>query len=175
MKPLYKSDNLCIDDTQCPDFLRWLLRFDDWIKILDIGCGDKWYYSFFKKAQFTSIDSWHKSNPDFLMDLNKENLFFGDNSFDYVFMLDVIEHIEKERGKALIQQAKEIAKKGIILLTPIIWDNNEKNTFDENNFYYLNKHNLHISLWNKEDFVNWKEVSLKCFGNKYFLGIFKCQ
>jgi 2-polyprenyl-3-methyl-5-hydroxy-6-metoxy-1,4-benzoquinol methylase len=109
------------------------------------------------------------------MDLNKENLFFGDNSFDYVFMLDVIEHIEKERGKALIQQAKEIAKKGIILLTPIIWDNNEKNTFDENNFYYLNKHNLHISLWNKEDFVNWKEVSLKCFGNKYFLGIFKCQ
>jgi SAM-dependent methyltransferase len=152
-----------------------LLRYDDYIKILDIGCGDKWYYPFFKKAQFTSIDSWQKANPDFLMDLNKENLIFGNKTFDYVFMLDVIEHLEKKRGMEILQQAKEITKKGILLLTPVVWDNNEKWTFDEESFYYLNTHNLHISLWKKEDFIGWKEIQLKCFGNKYFLGFYKCK
>jgi hypothetical protein len=165
-----------IKDTQSPSFLKWIIRnFDNYYFILDIGCGNKWYHPFLPKANIISIDSWRKANPDILLDLNKEDLPFNNDFFSVVFLFDVIEHLSKERGKEIIQQAKKVCKGTLVLLTPTVWDDNKKNITDPNSFYYLNENNLHKSLWALDDFDGWRRINLPCFGNNYFLGIYECQ
>lgn len=45
--------------------------------------------------------------------------YFTANSIDSVFLLDVIEHFEKEDGYALLRQAERIARKQIVVITPL--------------------------------------------------------
>ncbi|ARV18660.1 hypothetical protein AEP_01716 [Curvibacter sp. AEP1-3] len=42
-----------------------------------------------------------------------------DKSLDTIFLLDVIEHIEKEEGRALLQEALRVARVQVVLFTPI--------------------------------------------------------
>ncbi len=45
--------------------------------------------------------------------------FFADKSVDTVFLLDLIEHLEKEDGKALLYQAERIARRQVVVFTPL--------------------------------------------------------
>jgi len=69
------------------------------IKILDVGCGNRFITNTIKNAgyniigidKFTSKEAkWITEDPDFVMDAM--NMTFNDNSFDVVLALEVIEH-----------------------------------------------------------------------------------
>ena len=140
-------------------------------EVLDVGSGDKSNQSF-KCSKIISIDAWEKVNPDVLVDLNKENIPFDPNSFDVVLMIDFIEHLEKENGRLRIKEAIEIARKKVILLTPLWWDDNKDNTENSNLWCYNNPYNYHKSLWTIKDFDGWMEIEGIDGLNNYFLGTY---
>ena len=140
--------------------------------ILDLGCGDK---SFSNKlvGKVTTVDAWSKFNPDIVHDLNITPIPFGDKSYDYVIMMDVIEHLEKNNGFKLIEEAKRIARKGVFLLTPMWWQTNEQNVNNPKSPYYNNHFDLHKSLWTKDDFAGWEIITDKGEFEKYFVGMWR--
>jgi len=69
------------------------------IKILDIGCGDRYITDMIKSQGYniTGIDrfgsktcKWITKDPDYIMDA--KNMKFKNNSFDVIIALEVIEH-----------------------------------------------------------------------------------
>ncbi|MHC4270456.1 MAG: class I SAM-dependent methyltransferase [Planctomycetota bacterium] len=147
------------------DFVCDLIRETD--TVLDIGCGDKCYERKTKRGKFFTVDAHAELKPTWVVDLEKTGLPFGENLFDIVLMLDFIEHLTKERGMAILKQAKWIAKRMIILSTPAIWTTNEDNVQHE--AWENNPYNRHKSLWSGEDFEgNWIGVTgLKNLQNQY--------
>lgn len=140
---------MTVEQTQNPEFLQWLMRN---VKgtVLDIGCGDKWYHSFLD-ATITSIDAWPANKPDILLDIEKDDLpFLG--KFDVVLFLDVIEHLSKKRGLVILEQAKRMGHK-LVVLTPLGFDANEIAAKDTGNAYQRHK-----SLWAAEDFKGFRRV-----------------
>jgi SAM-dependent methyltransferase len=125
--------------------------------MLDIGCGNKKYSSICKNT--TTLDAWEKVNPDVLLDAAKNPLPFDNKSFDVILLLDVIEHMEKEEGKRLLEECKRVSSK-IFLFTPLWWDDNSRHVHDKNLWCYGNPYNYHLSLWTEEDFKDWNLIQL---------------
>lgn len=127
--------------------------------VLDIGCGNK-QNTFSPRT--TTVDAWDKVKPDFLIDLESNDLPFGENTFDHVTLLDFIEHLDKAAGKRVLEQAKKIARKSVILLTPLFWDDNSENVENPSLWSYGNPYDYHKSLWSVEDdFTDWKTVTIE--------------
>lgn len=137
-------------------------RLGEYIKpqdtVLDIGCGSK-MYSYISKNT-TTLDAWAKVSPDYLIDIERESLPFEKDSFDYILLLDIIEHLEKENGFQVLEQCKIIVKTGIFLYTPLFWDDNLKNVNNKKCWAYGNKYNKHKSLWAIEDFKGWTTLEI---------------
>jgi len=147
---------------------------------LDIGCGIGAYSNVLKEyvrcKKVVTIDAWDKVNPDILIDLEKEDIPFEDNTFDIILMMDFIEHLTKDRGIKILKQAMGIVKKRILLLTPLWWTDNSDNVNDPTLWCYTNVYDLHKSLWLLDDFVEWSRVTINDFdvsgvSNDYFVGI----
>jgi hypothetical protein len=141
-------------------------------RVLDIGSGSKQYQNFECK-EIIGIDAWEKVNPDILLDLEEENLPFEDNSFDVVLMIDFIEHLTKDRGFEIIEEAKRVATDKVVIFTPLFWVTNEENTNDPELWCYGNKFNIHKSLWELEDFDGWircDPMTLEPYLREYYLG-----
>jgi len=149
--------------------------FAEWIgnqvvkgsKILDIGCGDRWYWKDVE-AHWLGLDAWEKFEPDFLVDLEKADLPYV--KADAVLMADFLEHMTKERGKVILDQAKRLAPT-VMVLTPLRWDDNSKSFNDESGNYYRNKYVLHRSLWSADDFPGFEQNTVACPG--YYLGVYR--
>jgi len=64
-------------------------------KILDLGCRNQILKKFIPdNFLYTGVDIIQNDNSDnILMDLNKK-ILFDDNSYDYVFSLDIMEHLD---------------------------------------------------------------------------------
>jgi hypothetical protein len=126
--------------------------------VLDIGCGEKRYKNLGVSSYF-GVDSWEAVGPDLLLDLAVADLPFEAKSFDTVLMLDFLEHVEKQRGFELLQQAQQIARKQIIVLTPCSWDENVSAFVDKDCIHCGNENVLHKSLWVLSDFSGpgWQE------------------
>jgi 2-polyprenyl-3-methyl-5-hydroxy-6-metoxy-1,4-benzoquinol methylase len=71
------------------------------IKILDVGCGDRYITDKIKKRGYNIVGidkfsskerKWMTKNPDYIMDAT--NMKFDDSSFDVVIALEVIEHCD---------------------------------------------------------------------------------
>jgi SAM-dependent methyltransferase len=109
------------------------------LKILDIGCGTGETLSFLKdylpKPILYGVDSspvainyTKKRGHKNILKVDAKKLPFGNNTFDYILLLDVIEHIEDDT--AILVEAKRVLKKKgkIIITTPalqFIWSEHD--------------------------------------------------
>jgi len=127
--------------------------------VLDIGCGDKNLSNRYVCEKLITLDAWEKVNPDILVNLEISDIPFPENSVDVVVMLDFIEHLDYNRGKEIIEQAKIIARKKIVLLTPLWWQDNAENVNNPALWCYGNEYDYHKSLWTLEDFEGWERFT----------------
>jgi len=97
-------------------------------KVLDLGCGLGRFFPFLKGAEITGLDFTQKVldqakadhadlNPTItLQDVAKNGLdCYEDNSFDFIFCGEVIEHMENPQ--ALIDEMHRVVKKGGVVIT----------------------------------------------------------
>ena len=82
--------------------------------ILDIGGGKgrASHYRFlrmFKWNKITSIDISANAKPDYVLDVEKEKLPFDDESFDYVFLFNVLEHLDNRED--VLSEIRRVLKK----------------------------------------------------------------
>lgn len=101
--------------------------------VLDIGCGDGRNYTI-DSGIYVGIDNNDRiysyppefnrykslNTMQFFMKYDFSNGFipFLDKSFDAVLLIDVIEHLEKDKALILLKEAERIAKEKIIIYTP---------------------------------------------------------
>jgi hypothetical protein len=86
---------------------------------------------------------------------------FMDNSFDTLFALDVIEHMEREEGLAFLEEAGRVASQ-IVIFTPL---GPMPQKFEEQDAWGMGggQWQNHHSAWTPEDFPGWKLRVLKDF------------
>lgn len=70
--------------------------------ILDIGGGKKKasHYRFLdmtKWYEITTVDISKNAEPDYVLDIEKEKLPFADQTFDYVLLMNVLEHLDSRQ------------------------------------------------------------------------------
>ena len=123
--------------------------------VLDLGCGSHSDIGYFKKKidRTVGVDlflpSLNISQKNQLhheyhkMDILNAAEYFGENSFDCVVALDVIEHLEKADGLRLLKQMEIIARKKVIIFTP--------NGFLEQKPFDGNEWQRHISGWEVDE------------------------
>lgn len=100
--------------------------------ILDIGCGIR-PQEYIKPNVHICFDPFHpyldeirekisaESSTQFVLmngDWEKATQVFYEKSVDTIFLLDIIEHLEKEEGEHLLKLTEKIARKQIIIFTP---------------------------------------------------------
>lgn len=140
--------------------------------LLDLGCGPK-LYSDALKAQcdrVLTVDAWDWVEPDIVADLEQTSLRdITGESFDYVLMLDFIEHLSRDAGIRLIGEVKQQCQGAIILLTPLeeIWTENHENVDNPDLWCHGNRFDLHRSVWQAEDFPDFQPVTIVGFKNYY--------
>lgn len=95
--------------------------------VLDVACGLSLKSKFLGAKNIVGVDIYEpylkaiESDVPYSVvkyDVRKINNIFIDNSFDAVYALDIIEHLEKDDSIRLIEQCKKIAKKVVIVETP---------------------------------------------------------
>jgi SAM-dependent methyltransferase len=138
--------------------------------LLDIGCG---YKPEMKKitqrmSQSVGVDVFEPSIAKAKADNTHSQLIVADallylekvadKSFDAVLALDLIEHLEKERGLWLMHQMERIARKKVLIFTP--------NGFVIQRPFDNNPWQEHKSGW------EWKEMKEHGYG-LYGIGGFK--
>ncbi len=146
--------------------------------LLDIGCGNKTYSDpFVDKHWVATVDAWTKVNPDFVINLEKDPLPFDDNTYGTTLMLDFIEHLEKDVGYKVLEEAKRVTRDHIIMLTPLAWSNNKHNVNNPSLWCYGNEYDIHKSLWTPEDFKDWERITENLFPgcNNYYIGVWNAN
>lgn len=144
--------------------------------LLDLGCGPKLYSDALRDLcdPVLTVDAWSWVEPDIVADLETTALRdITDLTWDYVLMLDFIEHLDKQAGLDLIRQVQTQTKRAIFLLTPMeeIWTDNHENVDDPRLWSHGNTYDLHKSLWSVADFKGWQRIMLPKLEN-YFVGVY---
>jgi SAM-dependent methyltransferase len=161
---------------QAPRLAKWMYQnLNPCGETLDIGCGTKWYYKYIKPDGLISVDVWKATEPDILLDVSKNPLPFPDLHFDTVLMLDIIEHMERDEGWSLLDEAYRVCKKKLVLVTPIYWnDNGEAVRNHPEKVHRGNPFNYHKSLWQPEDFGHeWRRVHGVFHKKRYYFGVWE--
>lgn len=96
--------------------------------ILDVGCGDGIFTKFFKEIlglEVCGIDIYKSSLLDSSIKFKKGSIYkipFRDNSFDYIFLKNIMHHVDEPRHrknrhkKALFELKRVCKKKGKIII-----------------------------------------------------------
>jgi SAM-dependent methyltransferase len=97
--------------------------------ILDVGCGKGWFMSSINKhGHFFSVGA--DIFQPYIKECKRQGIHDGHvlcdvrmlpfqrKSFDIVLCLEVLEHLEKEEGKTLLNQLEEIGRRQVIISTP---------------------------------------------------------
>lgn len=91
---------------------------DDFIRILDFGCGGSPYRSLFPNAEYVRADIEGTPNIDVVIDTssNESSLPIGDESFDIILSSQVLEHVS--RPEAYLQECWRLLRpNGRLILT----------------------------------------------------------
>lgn len=142
----------------------WRLIDKESKSILDVGCGKGEPMKFINRNQ-----QFHTVGVDIFepyIDLCKEqqihdkylvcdicDLPFAKKSFDTVLCMEVLEHLDKEDGEKLLRDIERIARKQVVLTTPV--GNYEQEVFDDN------LHQEHKYIWSP---CEMKEQGYKTIG-----------
>ena len=150
-----------------PHILGWLRAFTVPSDIvLDVGSGDRRYQDI-GAAMVKSLDIWPAAEPDYLLNLEKDDLPVGE--FSLILLLDVLEHLSEDRGRSILSQACACAGRVVIALTPLKWEENRTAYDDPAGFYYQSEAVLHRSLWTMADFdERWVRVWLPSTQDCFF-------
>jgi hypothetical protein len=144
--------------------------------LLDLGCGPKMYSNplLDQCSRVLTVDAWDWVEPDIVADLETTPVKdITPDRWDYVLMLDFIEHLDKAAGLLLIEQIKQITNQRIFLLTPMaaIWTENQENVDNPELWCHGNEYDLHKSLWTPEDFTGFTRVYIQGFDD-YYVGYY---
>lgn len=153
-------------------------------KILDIGCGDGLFLDMLKNIDSVGVDiskegikkCIKKGLKVSLCDFSKDKLPFTDNQFDYVVMLDVLEHLYSPED--LLKEAKRVSKKSIIISVPnfsslparaqmLLGRIPENNTKNKGHIYWFNLRILEEMLKNND--LKIVDMKMNSFWNMNFL------
>jgi hypothetical protein len=98
--------------------------------VLDIGCGIR-PFSIFKPKVHLMAEPWDQYVPylqsrfqaeagavPLRLTVPHDLRLLPDKSVDSVFMLDLIEHLEKDDGRAVLAEAERVARRQIAVFTP---------------------------------------------------------
>lgn len=169
-------------DNYINPFKVFLLSLEDpvcWIidksseSILDVGCGQgfpmKMIKSRMKVKKSLGVDLFKpyieigkklKIHDRYVIS-DVRRLKFNDKSFDVVLALQILEHLKKKEAWKLVAKIEKIAKKQIIIATPI---GKMYHPATDNN-----KLQLHLSAFYPEEFEN-RGYKIIRFGRKELLG-----
>jgi SAM-dependent methyltransferase len=122
--------------------------------LLDVGCGKGEPAQFInRKSKFFAVGL--DAFEPYLSQCQKDKIYsayvqgdvrqlpFADNSFDVVICLEVLEHLEKEDGENLLKELERVAKRQVILSTPV--GKYKQDVFDGN------PHQEHKHIWNPDE------------------------
>ncbi len=127
--------------------------------VLDLACGCGNPFKSLKFPLLVGVDIFKKKfyMPEYdlviFYDVRKITDLFLEKSFDVVIAIDAIEHLEKEEGFKLIEDAEKLARKKVIFFSPLIWSKNKAAVENPNYWSYGNPYNYHKSSWNSNDFT----------------------
>lgn len=87
-------------------------------KVLEIGVGNKIVSNYLKSSGYdiTTCDIEESLNPDIIGDITK--LPFNDNSFDFVYACEVLEHIPFEMSCQALGELHRVTKKYCMVSIP---------------------------------------------------------
>ncbi len=99
--------------------------------VLDIGCGIRPQTFFAPRVhicmepfeEYRKVLKPYFPNKSFFISIKTDALTgikdFDDNSIDTIFLLDLIEHLDKKEGLALLKEVDRVARKQIVIYTPL--------------------------------------------------------
>ena len=128
--------------------------------ILDLGCGNGQPFIGVNFPVLVGVDVWKKKfdmpeySDVFIHDIKEINKLFPEKSYDVITCIDTIEHLEKEDGFKLMEDAEKLALNKVIFFTPKKWSENRDSFENPRWWSYRNEHCLHKSLWTEEDFTD---------------------
>lgn len=133
--------------------------------VIDLGCGKSSPIKFFSNElkyslgidkHLVSVEDSIKAkiHTEYVVsDILEACRNVADNSFDCALALDIIEHLEKRNGEALLNEMARIAKKRVIIYTP--------NGFLRQAAFENNEAQKHLSGWNAKEM---KDLGFKVYG-----------
>lgn len=122
--------------------------------VLDLGCGQDSLVKNSKLKYSLGVEVYppyleqsrgKKIHSDYLLaDITKVD--FPPKSFDAVLLIDVLEHLEKNQGKGMLEKAERWARKKVVISTP--------NGFLPQKRIDDNPGQKHLSGWEVEELTN---------------------
>lgn len=164
---------------QCKEEIKnWVNGREDIYSILDIGCGAGTYRKLLGDDYFwIGVDIWAEYIKRFNLDKLYHTVVVADafyldfdmfHPIDLCILGDVIEHMPKEKGLALINKALHYCRH-VIISIPLTKDVSEVPPGDE---HYGNWFEKHVAGWTQkelQDITKWDKVVI---ANKNYIGAF---
>lgn len=141
--------------------------------LLDLGCGPKLYSDALRDrcTRVLTVDAWDWVEPDVVANLETTPLNdVTADQWDFILMLDFVEHLDKLAGLKLLEQCKAKANRKVFVLTPLpeIWTDNTEHVDNPKLWCHGNDYDRHKSQWTEADFPGWNTVSIPTL-EKYFV------
>ena len=128
--------------------------------ILDLGCGNGQPFIGTNFPTLVGVDLWKKKfdmpeyDEVYFHDIREISKLFPEKPFDVVTCIDTIEHLTKEEGFKLIEDAEKLALNKVIFFTPKKWSENKEAVENPKYWSYGNLANYHKSHWTEKDFTD---------------------
>ncbi|MGV9141456.1 MAG: class I SAM-dependent methyltransferase [Promethearchaeota archaeon] len=131
------------------------------MKILNFGCGKD------IKKDFINVDIQESENIDVSFDFNKFPYPFKDNTFDYIFSSNVLEHLDNPQK--VLKELHRISKENSIIHFKVPYFRCEGAFADITHKHFFNRKTIR-TLINKSPYLIKKENNFEIIKNKRTTG-----